>query len=907
MAVKEGLIALLALGVAASANAVRASAQEAGGARLHGTVADATGAVVPEVHVTLTGDVLGTAQHTATAADGAYSFTGLAPGEYQLTFEGRGFARLARGPVRVGRDSVMRLDIRLDIAPLQDEAVVTGRTPVVGTTITQSPVALDADLLFHLPTSRRHPDTINLIPGVAEHVAFGGTQDSNALLVDGVPIGDTKMGSQALTVSFNYNWVDEVRPIALGANAEHGEFTGIAVNSVIRSGTNRFHGLGERWMTDSRWMWSNTSALPAEREYQFRFTQPSLFRDTSVQLGGPIAVDRLWFFAGIQAVDRQERLTTIAHPVNRQRDRRAIVKLTSRLSPDLTLEGFHQRDWSRTDAAIIGAVGPSDTLAAQRSPGTTWNAQMRWQAGRRTTLDVRHTGFDSLYSLDPMPPQTTTQPWPRLDLVTGLASGNAPYYVRYQGRPRSIGATVTRLFDRFGLHQSKLGVEHHQTTALDQFGHPGGRWYLDLDGEPYLVILFDGSADRPTSRRTTVFAQDGWTASDRVTFHVGVRVGANRGSVPGRGTVFVTNPVAARVGAAWNVPGDDTIVRVHYGRYHDALLSGQFQFMDSEGQRHPYITAAVLPTGRFAELDRFDGSSGFAIDDEIEHSYVDQWVVGIERELPGRTLLLAQFIRRDFRNVMAFVDTGSVYAPVLARDPGADGRIGTPDDGDVFTVFNKTNPGQEFRLFTNPVDAFRRYQAVQLVGRRRYADGWQVLAAYTWSRTEGTVDQRLGTNAGHHDAGHTGAFVNPNRMIHASGRTSFDFTHEVKAEGTYRIPAWGGFNVSAVYRYRTGLAWGRLANVLWLWQGTERVRIEPRGTRRLPALNGVDVRIEKTFPATWRRANVGVFVDVFNATNQGIPNSRYPFAVVSLSGPNFGEPGTWIDPRTIRGGARVTF
>ena len=126
----------------------------------------------------------------------------------------------------------------------------------------------------------------------------------------------------------------------------------------------------------------------------------------------------------------------------------------------------------------------------------------------------------------------------------------------------------------------------------------------------------------------------------------------------------------------------------------------QFQFMDSRGEQNPFITALVLPSDQVVELDRFEGSKNFAIDDHITHSYADQYLFGIERELPAGVSLQAQYVRRNFKNFMAFIDTGSIYQEVPARDPGPDGRIGTVDDGDIFPVFNKTNPGQEFRLFT---------------------------------------------------------------------------------------------------------------------------------------------------------------------------------------------------------------
>jgi hypothetical protein len=108
--------------------------------------------------------------------------------------------------------------------------------------------------------------------------------------------------------------------------------------------------------------------------------------------------------------------------------------------------------------------------------------------------------------------------------------------------------------------------------------------------------------------------------------------------------------------------------------------------------------------------------------------------------------------------------------------------------------------------------------------------------------------------------------------------------------GTYRVPYWGGFMMSGVYRYMTGQAWEDTAIVTGFAQGTQRIRIEPQGTRRLPAINKMDFRIEKTMPLPRLSTTLGLFADVFNIWNQGVPNSDAGDAVNANSGARFGQP-----------------
>src|SRR5438477_50565 len=80
------------------------------------------------------------------------------------------------------------------------------------------------------------------VPGANNNSVYGGESSSaNALLIDGVDTRDPE-GGTAWTF-YNYNMVEEVQIQGLGAPAEYGGFTGAVVNTVTKSGGNRFSGL----------------------------------------------------------------------------------------------------------------------------------------------------------------------------------------------------------------------------------------------------------------------------------------------------------------------------------------------------------------------------------------------------------------------------------------------------------------------------------------------------------------------------------------------------------------------------------------------------------------------------------------------------------------------------------------
>ena len=209
-----------------------------------GTIRDATRAVIVNAEVTLSGaNLIGGPRRMATSGDGSYRFTALPPGEYDIQAEFRGFRPAGKRGVRLPAGGTIVVDVVLDVAGISNTLQVDAASLLIDVRSAGIPTHLDQNLLQSLPTSRWLPSVINVLPGVAGDVAFGGTQGSNGMYVDGVDI--TNPHEQDAIGRFNYNWIQEVQVVGLGAPAQYGEFTGVSARSVVRSGSNRFSGLAE--------------------------------------------------------------------------------------------------------------------------------------------------------------------------------------------------------------------------------------------------------------------------------------------------------------------------------------------------------------------------------------------------------------------------------------------------------------------------------------------------------------------------------------------------------------------------------------------------------------------------------------------------------------------------------------
>src|ERR1041384_5542176 len=94
--------------------------QTAGGS-VKGTLADESGAVIPAVTVAITGN--GISKTGQTQADGSYSFTGLAPGQYTVSANVPGFAPFS-APITVNAAGAVQLPIQLSIRAEKQEVTV---------------------------------------------------------------------------------------------------------------------------------------------------------------------------------------------------------------------------------------------------------------------------------------------------------------------------------------------------------------------------------------------------------------------------------------------------------------------------------------------------------------------------------------------------------------------------------------------------------------------------------------------------------------------------------------------------------------------------------------------------------------------------------------------------------------
>ena len=357
----------------------------------------------------------------------------------------------------------------------------------------------------------------------------------------------------------------------------------------------------------------------------------------------------------------------------------------------------------------------------------------------------------------------------------------------------------------------------------------------------------------------------------------GLRIDRFRGSTAARRNSLATTPLSPRLGIAWDVRAShQTVVRAHYGRYSDPAFA-QPVLLTDDADSPVQIVARVVAPGVFEEVSQ-QGFSNRSLDPNIEHSYVDQFVGGLEHHLAGGFAVLGQHPSR-VRSFIQFQNPNVAWIPVERRDPRRHPEY-RRRRGPLHRLLAHQHGSGAQRVYKNLENAWRQYRGAQFVLRTTGGGPVQLQASYTRSQTRGTLGTNLHVNAGVRSQGAT---TNPNRLINGDSNTAYDPTNEVKVLSVWNPPQFGGW-VTAVRRYLTGGAWGRTFFAGGLAQGGESIRAEPRDTNRLPAINQLDLHVEKTVRLDNR--TLGAFADVFNVWNQGVPDSEWGGdAVSAASGP----------------------
>jgi hypothetical protein len=273
-----------------------------------GTVRDQNGSVVEGANVTLKNLATGISASATTDANGDFQFVNTKIGNYQLTAEAKGFAKVIADNVNVTVNARQRVDLALQVASTVEMVTVTDAASLLESDSSERGQVVQRQQIVSLPLNGRSSANLALLaPGVRESSFNGigspGREASfnvnglrstvNNFLLDGIDNNAYGTSNQSFS-----NQVVQVSPDAAAEfkvqtntySAEFGRSGGAVINASYRSGTNEFHG--------SAWEFHRNTVLNAVGFFKPNGgVKPPLIRNQfGFTFGGPIIKDRTFFF-----------------------------------------------------------------------------------------------------------------------------------------------------------------------------------------------------------------------------------------------------------------------------------------------------------------------------------------------------------------------------------------------------------------------------------------------------------------------------------------------------------------------------------------------------------------------------------------------------------------------------------
>jgi hypothetical protein len=527
--------------------AIAAMGQERFG-ELNGVATDPSGAVLPNVAVTMT--EIRTARVTTTRTDssGSYVVRNLEPGTYTVGFELPGFSKLEVPNVVVQAGRVLKVDAPLAVGTAEQSVQVTEAAPLIDTTTTAVATNISSEEFDRLPKSRTFQSVAILAPTVNEGTVEGGFQVNGAsgaennFIVDGISTTSLIQGNSRQNTAFEF--LEQVQIKTSGIEAQYGGATGGVISAITKSGGNNFHGdihyyyfgnalnagAPKRLLMDP----SDLLTVTYQQDYKF----PLNNHEAGYSFGGPFIKNKLYFFSSASPRFQQANadfFTSDKKLVNIHQDQQfwqAYNKVSFDPFSNLRINAAFL--WTPTARqgiipAFSGYANNSTSNAASVlanqnrgtfSPQSNYNADINWTVTPTTLVQVKGARFWDNYKSLGVLGQSAVE-WGNNS--TGITSFAVPANLQqpqgFDSIPRIRNtefdlATRTTLqvdvshYVRFlGSHDFKVGFGRMKNVNKVQEGYPGGG---------YISLWWDSAFPNPVDTTKTDRGTYGYYTLDTI-------------------------------------------------------------------------------------------------------------------------------------------------------------------------------------------------------------------------------------------------------------------------------------------------------------------------------------------------------------------------------------------------------
>lgn len=594
---------------------------------ISGTATDATGAVLPDVAVTITNRATNRTYNTRTGNNGTYQAQDLEPGRYSVRFEKAGFARyeVADALLLVGR--TVKVDAQMQVGTVEVTVQVTETAPLIDPTSTLVANNITAEEFNSLPKARSFQGLAVFSTSVNTGELEGGYQINGAsaaennYYIDGVSTNSLIDGRARQNAVMEY--LQEVQVKTAGLEAEYGGALGGVVSAITKSGGNDFHGEAHYYYFGNR-----ISAGPPKRltldpvdEQTVVYVQDDKqgrdYNEFGGSLGGPFIKKKLWFFTSFsprwQRSNYDYLFSNGTEPGSMKRKAHQ-MNWFNKLSFDPVSRIRANFTWLYTPQYLTGSLYAYDgispnvstrSLKAARDsasrgynqPEQSYTGNLDFTLGNTSLLSVKGGRYYLNYKEVGVPflksywwqassvglpgvPADLQQPY-------NYATASAAQVVHDITTRSYVQADFSQFLRFLGSHNLKAGIgtQKNVNNVNDAWVGPEGRvqlyWNLSVasgDRGTYGYYIVDDAATRGSTGAsiTHMYFQDSWRVHPRLTLNVGLRT--EKETIPSfrrdvREYAFqfgFGDKIAPRFGASFDVFGDGKMkISGAWGRFYD--------------------------------------------------------------------------------------------------------------------------------------------------------------------------------------------------------------------------------------------------------------------------------------------------------------------------------------------------
>lgn len=270
-----------------------------------GSVTDPSGAVMPNVNITVTNALTGSVKTLTTNDDGQYVVPNLAIGKYDVRAEAAGFKAQESKGITLNVNDRTRVDFQMTVGAASETVSVEANAVAVQTDSSEQSSLVTGTQIAELATNGRtiysyisltpgasslNPDSQLPVPtgGASGNISFNGNRSAhNLYLLDGGENSD-RGGAGTSSVLPSIDSISETQTLTSNYSAEYGLSSGATISSAIKSGTSSLHA--------SAWEFFRNDALDA-RNYFNRSPDPVgelRYNIFGFNIGGPVTLGHFY-------------------------------------------------------------------------------------------------------------------------------------------------------------------------------------------------------------------------------------------------------------------------------------------------------------------------------------------------------------------------------------------------------------------------------------------------------------------------------------------------------------------------------------------------------------------------------------------------------------------------------------